>query len=200
MIPRRDESEEATDVPRTVDFLVGLMRSSWPWILSGVIALTFIAFLLWGSDQPEDPTLGPQATGSTALTPTTPADGLAFAESARLVGETCLKLLVADTPEERASGLRYRESELDRVDGMLFVLEAPQVQGAGAFTMSGVVAPLEVGFYGADLKRLGGHVMEPCAGTIADCPQYRASEGWQFGIETMPGKLPAGDLGVECTA
>lgn len=193
MIPRSDEPDG--DVPRSSDLALGLARTTWAWIAGAVVLLGFVGFLLWGANRPDDPELS--ADDASELTPSTPADGLQFAETARLVGESCLRLLAADTTEERASGLRHRESELERVDGMLFVNEAPQL-GGGNFTMSEVVAPLEVGFYGADGARLGGHVMEPCPGSIADCPLFPAPAGWQFAVETKPARLPDGDLGAEC--
>lgn len=194
MIPRPGEPEG--DAPRASDLAVGVARTTWPWILGGVVLLGFVGFLLWGADRPGDPELPPRSTAQ-EQTVTTPPDGLAFSEVARLVGETCLRFLVADTVEERASGLRFRESELDRVDGMLFAQDAPQPE-PGFFTMSEVVEPLEVGFYDADGHRLGGQVMEPCPGAIQDCPRYDAPAEWQFAIETRPGELPEGDLGPEC--
>lgn len=184
------------DVPGAADLAVGVARTTWPWIVGAVAALAFVGFLLYGANGPDDPELPEPEPGSETVA--TPADGLAFSEVMRLVGESCLKLLLADTPEERASGLRYRESELERVNGMLFANEAPREAEPGFFTMAGVVAPLEVGFYSSDGRRTGGHTMEPCAGAIAECTPYAAPVGWQFAIETAPGELPAGDLGGEC--
>ena len=80
---------------------------------------------------------------------------------------------------------------------MLFVHDAPQAT-PGAFTMSQVVEPLQVGFYGADGSPMGGHEMEPCPGSIQDCPRYPVDAGWQFAVETAPGELPEGALGPEC--
>lgn len=196
MIPRPNDAAGGDDAPGAGDLAVGVARTTWPWIVGAVALFGFVGFLLWGANRPDDPVLPPPTPEQSAGTP---ADGLQFAEVARLIGESCLKLLVADTPEERASGLRYRESELDRVDGMLFVHDSPQQQ-AGFFTMSGVVEPLEVGFYGPDGKRTGGHDMEPCSASIEECQPYEAPGGWQFAIETAPGKLPPGDLGGECAA
>ncbi|HVM41189.1 MAG TPA: DUF192 domain-containing protein [Acidimicrobiia bacterium] len=171
------------------DLAAGLLRTLWPWLLAGVAVLGFVAFLLWGSGQPDDPEFVDSRTVPT------PADGLAFSEVGRLIGDTCLKLLVADDPAERASGLRGREGELDRVDGMLFVGDAPSM---GAFTMSEVVAPIEIGFYDAEGTHLGGHDMVPCADSIQKCVTYPPPSPWSFAVETKPGELPDGNLGGEC--
>lgn len=190
MEPQRD------DTPSAGDLAAGVVRTTWPWILAGVVAVGFVAFLLWGANSPDDPTLPEPANGNT---PATPADGLAITEVFRLIGETCFHMLVADTPDERASGLRYRESELDRVDGMLFVHDSPQ-HDPGHFTMLGVVDPLAVGFYDGQGARVGGHEMVPCAGNVGECPRYEAPVGWQYAVESKPGGLPDGSLGGECTA
>ncbi|HLG01135.1 MAG TPA: DUF192 domain-containing protein [Acidimicrobiia bacterium] len=198
MIPRDDPEsgdDRGDEAPGVADLATGVVRTSWPWILGALAAVVAAALLLWGANRPDDPSLPPvNADGP----PTTPADGLNFTEVARMIGESCWRMLIADTPEERSSGLRYRESELDQVDGMLFVHEAPQEQ-PGFFTMAGVVEGLAVGFYDASGVRTGGHEMEPCRGNIAGCPQYDAPVGWQYAIETKPGKLPEGNLGAECT-
>lgn len=193
--PQFPVPENPVDEPAPFSEVVaGFVRTSWPWILSGLIVVAIVGVLAWGANRPDDPLL---EGGAPAETQTTPADGLEFAELARQVGEGCLELLVADSTEERASGLRHRESELERVDGMLFVYDAPQGPGL-AFTMAGVVEPLDIGFYGPDGDRLGGHSMVPCEGSIQDCPRYEAPEGFQHAIETAPGGLPDGPLGGEC--
>lgn len=188
----RDPADDAADAASVAR---GLGRAFRPWILGVLGGAVFLAFLLWGANRPDDPhplDIGERPADASV---STPADGLDFAELARRVGEGCLELLVADTSEERQSGLRGREGELERVDGMLFVYEQPT---GGAFTMSEVVAPLEIGFYGPGGERLGGELMEPCEGSIAECPLYPAPNGFQYAIETAPGHLPEGDLGGEC--
>lgn len=182
------------------DLAAGLVRTMWPWLVGVGAVVVVAAFLLWGANRPDDPkVVGADGEGGTgSRTASTPADGLEFAEIGRMIGDSCLKLLVADDSEERFSGLRGRESELERVDGMLFVGDGPS---AGGFTMSGVVEPIQLGFYDADGRRVGGHLMEPCAGNLSDCPTYPPPEGetWSFAVETAPGRLPEGDLGGECS-
>lgn len=171
------------------DAATGILRSTWPWLLAGVALLAFVVFLVWGASRPDDPEI---------VTPSTPADGLDFAEIGRQIGESCLRLLVADTEAKRVTGLRYRESELGRVDGMIFVWDEPLV-GLG-FTMSGVVEPLDIGFYDPGGTKVGGHAMTPCSESLSECPGYPAPEGAQVSaaVETAPGRLPDGNLGGEC--
>lgn len=191
------QPEDPSDAPASVgDLTVGFLRAAWPWLLAGATAVGLLVFFLWGANRPDDPRL--EETPAGEVTPSTPADGLDFAEVERNVGDRCLCVLVADTPEERASGLRHRESELDRVDGMLFVHDEPQTGTTGYFTMAGVVEPLDVAFYDAEGERIGGHSMTPCEGAVTDCEQYPAPDGWQFAIETAPGELPDGPLGDLC--
>lgn len=191
------QPEDPSDAPASGgDLVLGFLRTAWPWLLAGASALAVVAFFLWGANRPDDPRLPETPAGD--VTASTPADGLDFAEVERTVGDECLCVLVADTPEERASGLRYRESELDRVDGMLFVHDEPQTETSGFFTMAGVVEPLDIAFYDAEGERIGGHSMTPCEGAATDCEQYRAPEGWQFALETAPGELPDGPLGDPC--
>ena len=59
------------------------------------------------------------------------------------MGGRCLRVVLADDMTERVQGLRER-SNLGPYDGMLFVYDEPV---DGAFTMSTVPVPLEIGFY-----------------------------------------------------
>jgi uncharacterized membrane protein (UPF0127 family) len=173
------------------DLAVGLTRAFWPWAVFVALVLAFFGFLLWGANRPDDP-----AVEGGARTVATPDDGLAFTEERRSVGEDCLELLVADDATERASGLRHRESELQRVDGMLFVSGEPTDT---PFTMSGVVEPLQIGFYDAAGQPIGGHAMDPCPDEVG-CPSYPPEDPWSFALETAPGGLPDGPLGGSCPA
>ena len=81
----------------------------------------------------------------------------------------CRRVAVADTVSLRADGLRGHV-DLGPYAGMLFVFDGDT---AAAFTMSGVTAPLEIGWYAADGSRVGGAHMAPCPDrTQADCPVY----------------------------
>src|ERR1700754_179717 len=58
--------------------------------------------------------------------------------------DTCLRLVVADSEDERVAGLREHSSDLGPYDGMLFVFPGPT---DSAFTMSGVTDPLDIAFF-----------------------------------------------------
>ncbi len=202
MIPRSDDDsgdDGRGDAAGPLDVVVGLARGFRTWIVAAVAVLAVVAVLLVGANRPADPRVvesgAPGATDTTGATGATGADGSGLARTCRSVGEACLELLVAETPSEREAGLRGRESVLERVDGMLFLFEEPT---DGAFTMSEVVEPLEIGFYDADGERVGGHVMEPCAGSVEECPTYGAEAPFRFAVETAPGELPDGPLGGSC--
>lgn len=205
MIPRSDDDSGGDGkggAAGPLDMVVGLARSFRTWIVVAVAVLAVVVVLLVGANRPADPEVvesgapgATSATDATDATDATAADGSELARTCRSVGGACLELLVAETPSEREAGLRGRESVLERVDGMLFVFDEPT---DGAFTMSEVVEPLEIGFYDADGERVGGHVMEPCAGSVEECPTYGAEAPFQFAVETAPGELPAGPLGGSC--
>lgn len=186
--PSSDRGEPRASAPQLV---AGLVRGYWPWLAGLAIVLAGVAFLLWGAGHATRPRLGVDQGPSRQA-----AAALRFADKLQGVGQRCLKLLVADTPEKRESGLRYRESELGAaVDGMLFVADAPT---RAAFTMAGVSSPLALGFYDAAGKPAGRYEMQPCSGSIASCPTYPPATDWSWAIETAPGKLPDGAL-HDCT-
>jgi len=105
------------------------------------------------------------------------------------VGDERLDVVVADTADERASGLRDR-TDPSPYDGMLFVQSA---DSENAFTMSGVSEPLDLAFYATDGTRIGGHEMAPCPDG-RDCETYGSERPWRYALETPPGELPDGSL------
>jgi hypothetical protein len=108
------------------------------------------------------------------------------------VGDRCLRLAVADSLSERVAGLRDR-TDLAPYDGMLFVFPGPSEAG---FTMSGVTAPLDIGFYEADGRVRSHRRMAPCPDKVeSQCPVYRADGPYQYAVETLEGQLPSGPLG-----
>jgi uncharacterized membrane protein (UPF0127 family) len=127
------------------------------------------------------PTISP--TTSTALFP-------GLTEAQLLSGEGMLRVVIADDEAERRQGLRGR-SDLGPFDGMLFVF--PESAEAG-FTMSTVPIALDIGFYDAQLRRVGDRRMEACAGSESECPTYRSPAPFVYALETPAGRLPAGDL------
>jgi uncharacterized membrane protein (UPF0127 family) len=118
-------------------------------------------------------------------------DGLTSTRLA--VGELCLRLVVADQPEERSTGLRGRET-IGRYDGMLFVSETDSLTG---FTMSDVPVPLDIAWFDRRGRRVDAAEMEPCPGGER-CPAYASGRPWRFALETLRGELPSGSLDV-CT-
>lgn len=113
-----------------------------------------------------------------------------------MVGKRKLSVVIADDGTELVAGLRGRRDAAP-YDGMLFVFPSDT---RAAFTMAGVLAPLDIGFYAVDGTTVGRLRMEPCAGTDATCPVYRAPGAFRFALETAPGVLPAGRLRARRTA
>lgn len=188
--PRPNDDGDGRRRAGPLDLAAGLARTLRWWLIGLAVAVGLLLLLLWGTNRPDDPELG-EAGGP----PSTPADGLQFDETQRQVGDRCLSLLVADTPAEWRAGLRGRESELERVDGMLFVSSVPAIN---AFTMRGVTAPLSLGFYDANGGALGGHDMVPCPAESETCPSYDPPAPYAFVVETALGELPEGPLGGGC--
>jgi uncharacterized membrane protein (UPF0127 family) len=108
------------------------------------------------------------------------------------IGGDCRRIVVADAGGERAVGLKRRR-ELGPYDGMLFVFDGPT---QGAFTMSQVPVPLDIGWYDADGRPVDRTLMQPCAGRpVLDCPSYRSRGPYRYAVETLEGELPGGALG-----
>jgi uncharacterized membrane protein (UPF0127 family) len=107
------------------------------------------------------------------------------------VGGDCRRIVVADAVDERATGL-MRRSDLGPYGGMLFVFGATT---QGAFTMSTVPVPLDIGFYDASGRPVDRLLMQPCPDrTVAECPSYHSRGPYDYALETLQGQLPAGGL------
>jgi uncharacterized membrane protein (UPF0127 family) len=103
----------------------------------------------------------------------------------------CLRVAVADSTEERVAGLRDR-TKLGPYDGMLFVFPGPTQT---PFTMSGVTAPLDIGFFDSDGARNSTRAMKPCLDRAErECPLYQADGPFVYAVETLKGQLPAGPV------
>ena len=64
-----------------------------------------------------------------------------------------------------------------------------------AYTMAGVTAPLEIAWYAADGKRVGGAHMAACPDRDqAHCPIYRSGRRYRLALETPGGSGIAGGL------
>ena len=104
------------------------------------------------------------------------------------VGNEELEVVVANEADERSQGLRGRE-DTSPYDGMLFVYGADTLT---SFTMSGVTAPLDIGFYAANGDEVDRLEMAPCPAADATCPSYSSAAPYRFAIETPAGGLPEG--------
>ena len=103
----------------------------------------------------------------------------------------CRPVVVADTATRREQGLRGREN-LGGYAGMVFVTSHDTDT---AFTMSGVAAPLEISWYSASGKRLGGAHMAACPDRAeSQCPEYRSPRPYRVALETPGGAPSGGDL------
>jgi uncharacterized membrane protein (UPF0127 family) len=120
-----------------------------------------------------------------------PFEGLSEVNAA--IGyDHCLRLVVADSQEERVAGLRDHTSDLGPYDGMLFVFQGPS---ESAFTMSGVADPLDIAFFDQDGARNSTRAMKPCPEKAeTECPAYRADGPYLFAVETKAGQLPSGPI------
>ena len=163
-------------------------------IVLGVIALSVVVVKVL--DEVGDPT--PHAGGIplTAVLPrSTPAvapfEGLSEVKAA--IGyDRCLRLVVADSEDERVAGLRDHTSDLGPYDGMLFVFQGPS---ESAFTMSGVDDPLDIAFFEQDGSRNSTRAMKPCpVKAETQCPVNRADGPYVFAVETKAGELPSGPI------
>jgi uncharacterized membrane protein (UPF0127 family) len=163
-------------------------------IVAGVVALSVVVVAVLNSAFDADPNAGGMPL--TAILPrsvsaTAPFVGLSEVKAA--IGyDHCLRLVVADTTEERVAGLRGHADDLGPYDGMLFVFQGPT---ESSFTMSDVNDPLDIAFFEQDGSRNSTRAMKPCPEKAeSECPAYRADGQYVFAVETKPGQLPSGPI------
>ena len=162
-------------------------------LVAGAIGVVVAVVLFARDDGSSEGTTAPVASagGPLLLTPTpasSPFPGLTEAQLG--VGGRCLRVVVADETTERGQGLRERRT-IGPYDGMLFVYAEPI---DGAFPMSTVPVPLEIGFYTADGTPVSRRHMKPCPRAEAECPSYRSTGPFTYALETLTGELPSGAL------
>ena len=103
----------------------------------------------------------------------------------------CRRVVVADTSARREQGLRGHV-DLGEYAGMLFVFSDDTDV---AYTMAGVTAPLDIGWYSADGRRVGQAHMAACPyRDQAHCPMYRSGRRYRLALETPGGSGIAGGL------
>jgi uncharacterized membrane protein (UPF0127 family) len=185
--PPEDLAQPAPAGP--VEVVAGLSKVYKTWLAAAGFVIVFILILLWGSNRPANPTFADTSSSGTATT----AAGPAFGDTKVGVGTSCLHVLVADTPEKRAEGLRHR-SDLAGYDGMIFQFGQTMNHEKTRFTMSDVKFPLTIGFYNESGLRVDSADMTPCSGSDSTCPSYGAKDNFNSAIETPKGKLPDGPL------
>jgi uncharacterized membrane protein (UPF0127 family) len=171
-----------------VEVVTGLSKAYKTWLVGMGFVVAFVLILLWGSNRPANPTFVDAASTSSTTAP-----GPQFAEKKIGVGESCLRVLVADTPDKRAHGLRDRQ-DMGGFDGMVFEFGQTMNHEKTRFTMSGVKFPLTIGFYNESGLRVDATDMELCPGNDGECPSYGSKEPFNTAIETPKGKLPEGPL------
>ena len=120
---------------------------------------------------------------------TAPFDGLT---EVRLgIDGDCRRVVVADSVDERATGL-MRRRDLGPYGGMLFVFDGPTTS---FFTMSDVPVPLDIGWYDAAGRPVDRTLMQPCPQrSPAECPVYQSKGPYRYALETLGGDLPSGAL------
>jgi uncharacterized protein len=184
--PDGDPREPAEAGP--VDFAVGMSKAFRPWLWGLLAVGGFTIVLLLGANQPANPTFvdrKPAGAGTTSK--------VDFREKKILVGASCLRVQVADTPERRAQGLKHRDT-VAPYDGMIF--EFDRTVQSTYFTMSEVRFPLTIGFYDQNGLRVDSQDMEPCSGSNSTCPRYGSRAPFQRALEVPKGRLPEGPLGT----
>ncbi|HSK07691.1 MAG TPA: DUF192 domain-containing protein [Acidimicrobiia bacterium] len=141
-----------------------------------------------GSQTPTTTATSPPATpGTTApVTETTVSstvgDQVGFPITDVSVGDTELRVWVADDGAERSQGLRRVAALPGDIDGMLFVWDSPTET---AFVMEDTLIPLDVWFFDDEGALVGTHAMTPCA--EEPCPTYPTPGPVRWALETPLG-------------
>lgn len=183
-------AEEPAARPR--DLAVGLSKVFQPWFVGLLVVGVVLIVLALGANRPADPSFADEAAGSKNTAP-----GVTFEERRIMVGDRCLRIQVAATPEQKAQGLKNKES-LGIYNGMLFEFEA---MGDRAFTAVDLKLPLTVGFYDDAGTRVDAQDMQPCPEGSTDCPTYGSTKGpFRNAIQVGLGQLPDGAYTGACPA
>ncbi|GHW02264.1 hypothetical protein AGMMS50249_0500 [candidate division SR1 bacterium] len=102
-------------------------------------------------------------------------------------GNSCFKIEIAKSQEERERGLMFRES-LAPNEGMLFVFEKLDFY---SFWMKNTLIPLEMIWLDKNYKIVDVQQAEPCPKDAISCPAYFPADKAQFVLEINQ------DTGVE---
>jgi uncharacterized membrane protein (UPF0127 family) len=169
----------------------GLARSFRGWLLAVVALLLVLGIIALGANRPADPSVLPVGPAVTAEA----RGDLLYAEAHIALGETCLKVLIADTDAKRRHGLMGRNTLPEDINGMLFV---NQKDVHDDLTMSQVPIALDAAFFDGRGHRVDTVKMEPCPKSVDQCPRYKSHRKYRYILETAHGHLGAGNLGA-CT-
>jgi len=105
-------------------------------------------------------------------------------------GTVHLAVEVADTPEDRATGLMWRE-DLTPYDGMAFVWTEPTT---ATFWMKNTLIPLSIAFWAEDGRIVAIVDMEPC--DAEPCRSYDAGESHVGAVEVEQGLFDERGIGI----
>jgi uncharacterized membrane protein (UPF0127 family) len=115
-----------------------------------------------------------------------------FGETRLALGSDCLRLLVAESKDQRVQGLRDVTS-LAPYDGMLFVYDGDT---DASFTMANTPLELDMTWLDADGQPVDHTVMTPCTdGTDATCPLYASKGKYRYALERPAPASGGGALG-----
>ena len=139
---------------------------------------------------PTDTAAIPSTATTTVGTSTVDEDG-ELPRTVLMVGDTELRVWVADDAEERTQGLRDVDGLPRDVDGMLFVFDTAT---PAIFVMEDTLIPLDVWFFDDEGALIGTHEMSPCS--AGPCPRYPAPAPVRWALETPLGdqQFQSGDL------
>jgi uncharacterized membrane protein (UPF0127 family) len=98
-------------------------------------------------------------------------------------GPVALAVEVADTPEERATGLMGRE-DLAPYDGMVFSWTEATTP---TFWMKNTLIPLSIAFWDEEGRIVRILDMEPCQ--VDQCPTYEAGRSYTGAVEVEQGSF-----------
>lgn len=129
-------------------------------------------------------------TDALAATEGAEAPFVGLTEGRFAIADRCLRLVIADTSEERGRGLMETRS-LSPYDGMLFVFPGDTIT---SFFMRDTLIALDIGFYAADGAPVDRAEMEPCPDEVQDCPLTTPSGPFRYAVETRRGELLDGAL------
>jgi len=157
------------------------------WAVVVLVAVGGLAFLAFGANGPEDPTLLP-AQGQVSLNRTPFGDfgEIGFRIEGGTAEATAMRCaLLAETATQQGLGLMNR-TDIGGYDGMLFKFPADT---NGSFYMKDTPLPLSIAFFDASGQFVSTTDMAPCIHQ-ATCPTYAAARTYRWALEVPQGALP----------